>query len=163
VIVAIGHQAGQRAELVGAPIMPLDPPPPAGENRGCSARFARATEMPMPADTLESLRDAQRAFVAERDWDRFHTPKNLAAALAVEAAELLEPFQWLTAEESAQLSPAQLAAVQDEMADVLLYLVRLADRLDVDLLAAARAKIAKNALKYPVERSKGSARKYDEL
>ena len=68
----------------------------------------------MPADTLESLRDAQRAFVAERDWDRFHTPKNLAAALAVEAAELLEPFQWLTAEESAQLSPAQRAAVHQQ-------------------------------------------------
>jgi NTP pyrophosphatase (non-canonical NTP hydrolase) len=114
-------------------------------------------------DSLEALRDAQRAFVAERDWERFHTPKNLAAALAVEAAELLEPFQWLTAEESARLSPEQLAAVRDEMADVLLYLVRLADRLDVDLLAAAREKIRKNALKYPVERSKGSARKYDEL
>ena len=60
-------------------------------------------------DSLEALRDAQRAFVAERDWDRFHTPKNLAAALAVEAAELLEPFQWLTAEESAQLTPQQRA------------------------------------------------------
>jgi NTP pyrophosphatase (non-canonical NTP hydrolase) len=110
---------------------------------------------------LDALRDAQRAFAAERDWDEFHTPKNLAAALAVEAAELLEPFQWLTAEQSAALTPEQLAAVREEMADVLLYLVRLADKLDVDLLAAAQDKIARNALKYPVERSKGSARKYD--
>lgn len=110
---------------------------------------------------LEALRDALRAFAAERDWDQFHTPKNLAAALSVEAAELLEPFQWLTAEESARLTPEQLAAVREEMADVLLYLVRLADRLDVDLIAAARDKMRANALKYPVERSKGSARKYD--
>ena len=91
--------------------------------------------------SLTALRDAQRRFAAERDWDQFHTPKNLAAALAVEAAELLEPFQWLTAEESARLTPEQLAAVQEEMADVLLYLVRLADKLDVDLIAAARDKI----------------------
>ncbi len=111
--------------------------------------------------SLTSLRDAQRAFAAERDWDQFHTPKNLAAALAVEAAELLEPFQWLTPEESARLTPEQLAAVREEMADVLLYLVRLADKLDVDLIASAHDKIARNALKYPVERSKGSARKYD--
>jgi NTP pyrophosphatase (non-canonical NTP hydrolase) len=110
---------------------------------------------------LDALRDAQRTFAAERDWDQFHTPKNLAAALAVEAAELLEPFQWLTAEQSAALSPEQLAAVREEMADVLLYLVRLADKLDVDLLAAAHEKMGRNALKYPVERSKGSARKYD--
>jgi dCTP diphosphatase len=110
---------------------------------------------------LDALREAQRRFAAERDWDQFHTPKNLAAALAVEAAELLEPFQWLTAEQSARLTPEQLTAVREEMADVLLYLVRLADKLDVDLIAAARDKILRNALKYPVERSKGSARKYD--
>ena len=109
---------------------------------------------------LDALRDAQREFAAERDWEQFHTPKNLAAALAVEAAELLEPFQWLTAEQSAALSPEQRAAVREEMADVLLYLVRLADKLDVDLIAAARDKIGRNAHKYPVERSKGSARKY---
>jgi len=112
-------------------------------------------------DALDALREAQRRFAAERDWDQFHTPKNLAAALAVEAAELLEPFQWLTPEQSARLTPEQLAAVREEMADVLLYLVRLADKLDVDLIAAARDKILRNALKYPVERSKGSARKYD--
>ena len=116
---------------------------------------------PDTATELTALRDALRAFAAERDWEQFHTPKNLAAALAVEAAELLEPFQWLTPEEAAKLTPEQHAAVREEMADVLLYLVRLADRLDVDLLAAARDKLRANALKYPVERSKGSARKYN--
>ena len=113
------------------------------------------------SDALCELRDALRAFAAERDWDQFHSPRNLAAALSVEAAELLEPFQWLTDEQSRDLPPATRAAVEQELADVLLYLVRLADKLDVDLPAAARAKIAHNALKYPVEKSRGSNRKYD--
>jgi NTP pyrophosphatase (non-canonical NTP hydrolase) len=114
-------------------------------------------------DPLVALRDALRAFAAERDWDQFHSPRNLAAALAVEAAELLEPFQWLTDEQSRDLSPESRAAVEQEMADVLLYLVRLADKLGVDLERAARAKIALNAQKYPVEKARGSNRKYDEL
>jgi NTP pyrophosphatase (non-canonical NTP hydrolase) len=114
-------------------------------------------------DPLIGLRDALRAFAAERDWDQFHSPRNLAAALAVEAAELLEPFQWLTDEQSRELSPGSRAAVEQEMADVLLYLVRLADKLEVDLEQAARAKIALNAQKYPVEKACGSNRKYDEL
>jgi NTP pyrophosphatase (non-canonical NTP hydrolase) len=114
-------------------------------------------------DPLVGLRDALRAFAAERDWDQFHSPRNLAAALAVEAAELLEPFQWLTDEQSRELSPESRAAVEQEMADVLLYLVRLADKLEVDLEQAARAKIALNAQKYPVEKARGSNRKYDEL
>ena len=79
---------------------------------------------------LERLRDELRKFAIERDWDQFHSPKNLAAALAVEAAELLEPFQWLTEAQSRSLSAKQKQAVQSEMADVLLYLVRLADKLD---------------------------------
>ena len=112
-------------------------------------------------DPLRDLRDELRAFAAERDWDQFHSPRNLATALAVEAAELLEPFQWLSEEQGRDLPPATRAAVEEEMADVLLYLVRLADRLEVDLAAAARAKIAKNAEKYPVEKAKGSSRKYD--
>jgi NTP pyrophosphatase (non-canonical NTP hydrolase) len=116
-----------------------------------------------PPDTLLELRDALRRFAAERDWDRYHSPKNLAAALAVEAAELLEPFQWLTEEESRRLEPGQLAAVREEMADVLLYLLRLADRLDVDLAQAAREKIGRNAEKYPVEKARGSSRKYTEF
>jgi NTP pyrophosphatase (non-canonical NTP hydrolase) len=110
-----------------------------------------------------ALRNALRQFAAERDWDQFHSPRNLAAALAVEAAELLEPFQWLTDEQSRDLSPESRAAVEQEMADVLLYLVRLADKLGVDLERAARAKIALNAQKYPVEKARGSNRKYDEL
>jgi NTP pyrophosphatase (non-canonical NTP hydrolase) len=114
-------------------------------------------------DPLVELRDALRAFAAERDWDQFHSPRNLAAALAVEAAELLEPFQWLTDEQSRELSTEARAAVEQEVADVLLYLVRLADKLGVDLEQAARAKIALNAEKYPVEQARGSSRKYDEL
>jgi len=114
-------------------------------------------------DPLVGLRDALRSFAAARDWDQFHSPRNLAAALAVEAAELLEPFQWLTDEQSRELSPESRAAVEQEMADVLLYLVRLADKLGVDLERAARAKIALNAQKYPVEKARGSNRKYDEL
>jgi dCTP diphosphatase len=115
------------------------------------------------SDSLLQLRDALRAFAAEREWDQFHSPRNLATALSVEAAELLEPFQWLTDEQSRSLPPDARAAVEQELADVLLYLVRLADKLDVDLAAAARAKIARNAEKYPVEKSRGSSRKYDTL
>jgi NTP pyrophosphatase (non-canonical NTP hydrolase) len=112
---------------------------------------------------LTQLRDSLRQFAAERDWDQFHSPKNLAMALAVEAAELLERFQWVTEEDSKRLPPAELAAVREEMADVLNYLVRLADKLDVNLLEAAREKIALNAQKYPVDKSRGSAKKYSEF
>ncbi len=114
------------------------------------------------ADLLD-LRDALRRFAADRDWDQFHTPKNLAMALSVEASELLEHFQWLTAEQSASLDTHTLQRVREELADVLLYLVRLADRLDVDLLAAAREKMVRNAEKYPVEKARGSSRKYTDL
>jgi NTP pyrophosphatase (non-canonical NTP hydrolase) len=114
-------------------------------------------------DPLRDLRDELRAFAAARDWDQFHSPRNLATALAVEAAELLEPFQWLTDEQSRSLAPETRAAVEEELADVLLYLVRLADKLDVDLAAAARAKIVRNGEKYPVEKARGSSRKYDAL
>lgn len=114
-------------------------------------------------DSLIRLRDALREFAAARDWDQFHSPRNLATALAVEAAELLEPFQWLTEEQSCNLPAATRAEVEQELADVLLYLVRLADKLGVDLEQAARAKIALNGEKYPVEKSRGSSRKYDEI
>lgn len=114
-------------------------------------------------DPLRELRDELRVFAAERDWDQFHSPRNLATALAVEAAELLEPFQWLTDDQSRALPPETRAAVEEELADVLLYLVRLADKLDVDLAAAARAKIVRNGEKYPVEKARGSSRKYDAL
>jgi len=109
-----------------------------------------------------ALRDTLRKFVAERDWDQFHSPKNLAMALSVEAAELVEHFQWLTEAQSRSLAPEKLAQVRDEMADVLVYLVRLADKLDVDLLDAAAQKIEKNALKYPAAQVRGSMKKYSE-
>jgi NTP pyrophosphatase (non-canonical NTP hydrolase) len=111
-------------------------------------------------DPLLALRDALRAFAAQRDWDKFHAPKNLAMALMVEAAELAEHFQWLTAHESGRLDRKAKAEVADEIADVLIYLVRLADRLGVDLADAARRKMAKNRAKYPAARVRGSARKY---
>ena len=115
------------------------------------------------AHGLTQLREALREFAAERDWDQFHSPKNLAAALAVEAAELLECFQWLTEQQSRELTPEQLAQAREEMADVLNYLVRLADKLDVNLMDAARDKIRKNALKYPADKSRGNATKYSKL
>lgn len=92
----------------------------------------------------------------DRDWDQFHSPRNLAAALSVEAAELLEHFQWLSDDESRALGANKLEAVSLEMADVLLYLVRLSDKLGVDLMRAAKKKIALNAAKYPVERTRGT-------
>ena len=99
-----------------------------------------------------------REFAAAREWDQYHTPKNLAAAMSVEAAEVLEHFQWLTDEQSLAIDPARRTAVSHELADVLLYLIRLADKLGIDLVCAAREKIAINAAKYPVERVRGSAR-----
>lgn len=118
---------------------------------------------PLAADALTELRDAMRRFAAERAWERFHTPKNLAMALSGEAGELIEHFQWLTAEESASLPAPVREEVALEMADVLLYLVRLGDVLDIDLAEAARRKIAINAGRYPVERVRGRAVKYDRL
>lgn len=115
-----------------------------------------------PIGDLESLRRRVAAFAAERDWDQFHTPKNLAMALSVEAAELAEIFQWLTAEQSESLDAARRRHVADELADVLVYLVRIADRLGIDLLEAAARKLEENARKYPAERVRGQARKYDE-
>ncbi len=114
-------------------------------------------------DSLEHLRERLVAFVAERDWDQFHNPKNLAMALAGEAGELVEHFQWLTFEEAANLPPATRDEVALECADVLLFLLRLADKLNIDLAAAAEKKLDLNALKYPVEKSRGKSTKYDKL
>lgn len=116
----------------------------------------------MSSGSLIELRDALRRFAAERDWDQFHSPKNLAAALSVEAAELLEHFQWLKETESMALDPARRAAVAEEIADVLLYLIRIADKLEIDLADAGWHKLELNAKKYPIDRARGSARKYDE-
>jgi dCTP diphosphatase len=113
-------------------------------------------------DTLSELRTLTRAFAAERDWQQFHTPKNLAMALSVEVAELVEHFQWLPTGAAEELDDRQREGIRHELADVLLYLVQLADRTGVDLRAAALEKLRLNADKYPVERVKGDARKYDE-
>lgn len=111
---------------------------------------------------LAELAEALRRFASERDWDQFHSPRNLAAALSVEVSEVLEHFQWLTDEQSKALSPEEKERVTLELADVLNYLVRLADKLQIDLLEAAYTKVQLNAQKYPVERARGSAKKYSD-
>jgi dCTP diphosphatase len=113
--------------------------------------------------SLDVLRDLLRQFAAERDWDQFHSPKNLAIALSVEAAELLEHFQWMPETESAVLAGDLKTRIREEIADVLLYLIRLADKLEIELLAAASDKIQLNAEKYPAEKARGSSKKYTEL
>lgn len=117
--------------------------------------------MPNPSDLL-MLRDKLRAFAEARDWDQFHSPKNLNMALMVEVAELMEHFQWLTEEQSRDLAAEKKAVVAEELADILLYLVRLSDKLDVDLLQAALLKLEKNAAKYPADKVRGSAKKYSD-
>lgn len=114
-------------------------------------------------NALDALRDKLRAFAAERDWDQFHSPKNLSMALAVEASELLEHFQWLTEAESKHLSEDKREEVAHEIADVLLYLVRIADKLDINLIEAANKKLALNAEKYPAGKARGNNKKYTEL
>ena len=105
-----------------------------------------------------------RSFAAERDWDQFHTPKNLATSISVEAAELLELFQWSRGQKGWDevKDPSIRARVEDELADILLYLIRFADKAGIDLEAIAERKIALNAEKYPAEKFRGSDRKYDE-
>ena len=112
---------------------------------------------------LEDLKERLRKFAAERDWDQFHSPKNLAMALSVEANELVEIFQWLTEAQSADLDAKARAAVAEEIADVLLYLVRLGDKLGIDPVDAARRKLVENAKRYPVDKARGSSKKYNEL
>ena len=111
---------------------------------------------------IDQLKIALRNFAAERDWDQFHSPKNLSMALSVEAAELLEHFQWLTEEQSRSLPSEVRALVAREIADVQIYLVRLADKLDIDIHTAVDAKMEINRLKYPAQKVKGSAAKYRE-
>ena len=113
----------------------------------------------MPSHDIDRLRDRLRDFARERDWDQFHSPKNLCMALSGEVGELLEHFQWLTEEQSATLPAQTLREVELEMADVLLYVIRLADKLGVDLVDAASRKIEMNAVKYPADQCRGSAHK----
>jgi dCTP diphosphatase len=116
----------------------------------------------MNSTPLAELSARLRQFAAERDWEQFHTPKNLATALVAEAGELAAEFQWLTAAQSSAPNAEQLARIRAESADVLIYLVRLADKLGFDLLAAVAVKIAANERRYPAEKVRGSAKKYDQ-
>jgi len=117
----------------------------------------------MPDQTdLIILRDKLRTFAAARDWDQFHSPKNLSMALMVEVAELMEHFQWLTEEQTGNLDAEKKAVVAEELADILLYLVRISDKLEVDLSEAALNKLEKNAVKYPADKVRGSSKKYSE-
>ncbi len=111
---------------------------------------------------MKRLLEDVRSFNEERDWGRFHSPKTLAMALVVEAAELAEPFQWMEEGASRTLAPERKQAVADEIGDVLIYLVNLADQLGIDPAEAARAKLERNRERYPAERVRGSSRKYDE-
>lgn len=129
-----------------APPPTAEPPPPA--------------EPPSPA--LATLQRDLRAFVAERDWDRFHSPRNLAASVAIEAGELLECFQWADPD-AREVDAATRRRAEEETADVLLYALLLADKLGFDPIAAAREKLVANAAKYPIEKARGSSAKYTEL
>lgn len=111
---------------------------------------------------FDALRALVRQFVAEREWERFHTPKNLATAISVEASELLEPFQWLVSGGKDEIDDEKLTAIRHEMADVLAYLVLLADKLDVDLYRAVLEKMELNRVKYPAHKVRGDARKYSD-
>ena len=113
--------------------------------------------------TVEALQQRLAAFVAERDWDQFHSPKNLTMGLCSEAGELSEHFRWLTEAQSRELNPTQHEAVSRELADIQIYLLLLARKLDIDLLQATADKIEENATKYPAEQARGHARKYTEL
>jgi NTP pyrophosphatase (non-canonical NTP hydrolase) len=116
----------------------------------------------MSSPPLTALADRLRHFAEERDWEQFHSPKNLAMALVGEAGELAAEFQWLTEAQSKALDAAQLARIRSECADVLNYLVRLADKLNIDLIAAANDKIEDNARRYPADKVRGKSNKYTE-
>jgi dCTP diphosphatase len=111
---------------------------------------------------LEDLRSAIDAFIRERDWEQFHSPKNLAMALSVEVSEIVEHFQWLTDEQSRNLPPEKLAELREEIGDVVIYLIELANKLGIDPVEAAKAKLEINSQKYPAELVKGKSSKYTE-
>jgi NTP pyrophosphatase (non-canonical NTP hydrolase) len=117
----------------------------------------------MNSKKYKTLTAAIEKFAKDRDWGPFHTPKNLAMALSVEASEIVEIFQWLTVEQSRNLAPEELEHLKDELADTLVYLIKLAGCYQIDLIDAAQRKLVKNAKKYPIAKSKGSIKKYDQL
>ena len=110
---------------------------------------------------IDKLIKTLREFNKERDWDQFHSPKNLSMALSVETSEIVEIFQWMTEEESRLPSPEKIEILRDEIGDVTIYLLMLADKVGIDPLMAAQEKIEKNRLKYPPEKAKGTAKKYN--
>ena len=120
----------------------------------------RLLDRVMVEDPVDDIKHRLRKFVAERDWQQFNTPKNLSMALIAEAGELVEHFQWLTDEQSKNLDGDQLKAVSHELADIFVYLLRLADELNIDLIKATNEKMLVNKKKYPAEKVKGSANKY---
>ncbi|MHB8345833.1 MAG: nucleotide pyrophosphohydrolase [Acidiferrobacterales bacterium] len=122
-----------------------------------------STDSRAQATALDGLIQRLREFARERDWEQFHSPKNLSMALIVEAAELVEHFQWLTEQQSLQLSTDKLAAVEQELADIFIYLIRISDRLGVNLIEAAWSKIRINERKYPAEKVRGKADKPGEF
>ena len=120
------------------------------------------SEVKMAENDFDRIRKQVRQFVVERDWDQFHSPKNLSMALIVEAAEMVEHFQWLTEEQSCNLPPEKLAEVELELADIQIYLISLAGKLQLDLVAAVEKKLVLNAEKYPADEVRGSSKKYTE-
>ncbi len=117
-----------------------------------NSSLTNATPTSDSVATIASLREIARKFVLDRDWEKFHTPKNLASAVAIEAAELMEHFQWLTPEESADAKecPEKKAAIAEELCDVLAYLLSMANAMEIDVASSFVAKMAKNSQKYPV-------------
>jgi len=124
--------------------------------------FLKGQKCLVSRNDLNNLKYRLREFAVVRDWERFHSPKNLSMALSVEVSEIVEHFQWLTEEQSKNLPKDKLAEVETELADTLIYLIRLADKLDIDLLGAANRKIKNNEERYPVDKVQGSAKKYTE-
>jgi dCTP diphosphatase len=112
---------------------------------------------------LEKIAETLEQFAIKRDWNQFHSPKNLSMALSVEVAELVEEFQWLTEEQSKGLSAEKLSKVKDEIGDIFIYLVRLSSKLNIDLISAANDKMLINEKKYPIEKAKGNAKKYTDF
>ncbi len=111
---------------------------------------------------MEDLIHKLRAFAKERDWERFHSPKNLAMALSVEVSEIVELFQWMTEEQSKKLSPEKIQKLKEEIGDVMIYLTKLADKFGINLVDAAKKKLEINEKKYPAEVVRGKSKKYDE-
>src|SRR5215212_5630962 len=133
-----------------------------GPREPYSIDYHRRVHVGLGRTSVNDLRGDISTFIQERDWEQFHSPKNLAMALSVEVAEIVEHFQWLTEEQSQNLPAEKLAEIREEIGDVMIYLTELADKLGIDPVEAAKAKVAINGQKYPAELVKGNASKYTE-